>query len=429
MILVGLIGAAGALLVAILLQTSASKVRLTRAVLWSSFVASGFITSPSTLADQDQASTVGLTQVLTVLLPGALLLLAVLFGSPAASRSIGWPEAALVGFLAIAVMSTAWSVNAHDTILKTAPLIVQSATILYLVRQYERYDQLVDGLATFAHVLLGTVLLGRILAPGLAVSGGEYGRLAGIYPHIHPNMVGLVAVVALIAIVTRRGPQWINQSILRQAALFVAWVWVLLEARTRAALLVGVLALAIAFGREVFRRRGVAMTVLFAIGAAILFVELRSRDIVAFLERGQSAAQFATLSGRSELWSRALDLWRTRQIEGFGYYSGHRHALQPLFSGADQSNIDSMWIETLVNLGLIGTAALGVLVMAGSIRAIRASDAYAVKSFTLSALFLLVAATFFNPSLQTTTLAAALLGPLLLGIPDVHHDRANQQTR
>ena len=84
--------------------------------------------------------------------------------------------------------------------------------------------------------------------------------------------------------------------------------------------------------------------VLLSLGAA----PLASGPVRSLLERGQSAQSIATLSGRIDNWHQQLEVSAGSRIGGLGYYAGHRFS-----NKVNLSTLDSAYLETLVDLGLV----------------------------------------------------------------------------
>jgi len=172
------------------------------------------------------------------------------------------------------------------------------------------------------------------------------------------------------------------------------------------------------------RARGGRQVVLLAawcLGIACLVV-LATRGagtITSFLARGQDATTLVTLTGRTDIWAQALSLVPQSPWLGHGYYAGHRIAASALpGTDAELSNLDNMWVETLVDTGAIGAGLLLAICIAVLIRCWSVSRA--THGMALRAIFaFFIVASFVNPSIQTVGYGAALftLVFLLAGNP------------
>ena len=221
-------------------------------------------------------------------------------------------------------------------------------------------------------VVVGTVILGLLMVPGHALSGG---RLQGVLWDIPATEVGHYgAVVAgLVAVF------WFGGMVSGRVALLVALggVALILLSHTRTALF-GMLAGLLVAGLSLIVVRARARR-FFA--AAVIIVSIGVMTVAgvatAWLARGQNAAELASLTGRTDFWHLVLTMPRTRfeEIFGFGLSNGT----------VDGLPIDSNWLVAYLEQGIFGVIVCAVM-----------------------ALFLLVAA-FFQPSGTRRALALFLI--------------------
>jgi hypothetical protein len=220
--------------------------------------------------------------------------------------------------------------------------------------------------------VLGTVILGLLVLPGHALSGG---RLQGILWDIPATEVGHYGalVVGLVVVF------WFSGMVSGWVALLVApaGIVLIILSHTRTALLAMVAALLVA-GLSLIVVKARARR--FFAGAAIvgsIGVMTLAGVATAWLARGQNAAELASLTGRTDFWHLVLTLPRTRfeEIFGFGLSNGT----------VDGLPIDSNWLVAYLEQGLFGVIVCAVM-----------------------ALFLLVAA-FFQPSGTRRAIALFLI--------------------
>jgi O-antigen ligase len=107
----------------------------------------------------------------------------------------------------------------------------------------------------------------------------------------------------------------------------------------------------------------------------VILVVIGNTEISSYLYRQQSKSVFSTLTGRTNEWSEADTLWKTAPIFGLGYYSGHREGLveESLLQPGQgvPSNLDETWLETLVDVGVVGCVLLAGFALAGMTRLMR----------------------------------------------------------
>jgi O-antigen ligase len=338
-----------------------------------------------------------------------------LLGRPAPLRPTA-TELWLGGFLGVAAASTVWSVAPGISLLKALQLAVAYALVLLWVRLLPGRD-LVARLAPLVHaVLLGT-LAGLVIAPGSAVvpipGGDPTPRLRGIVPVIAPDLLGFMAVIGLLYLLARVGPAW-TLRVGTRVALIAAYATILLLTRARVSLVLLAIGLIVLVVQDRRRRGGLAFFLPVAGVAAVCVLSLYSADITAFVGRGESAQALSTLTGRTITWQQAEHAWAARPWTGYGFYAGHR--LGPLAS-LDAQNLDSMWVETLLDVGIIGAVPLAAVVIAGGAglaarRAPTASGRLAVAIFAVG-----FVSSFVNPSLQQANYPMIVFAVAMLARP------------
>ncbi len=403
-----------------LLAVLSRKLEVSRAALWLALVAPFLFTVMRTREEVESISVssgLALHDLGRFGLPLALLMVGIA-SHPPLKRGLDRVEVLGLAFVGVAIASFLWSERPLLTLAKASALAVQYLAVIALTRRYRSIQGGLNGLGSFIALVLLSVPVGVLVAPGRAfdVTGGGTERLRGVFVAIHPNMLGLIAAVGLVCLLTRFGPQWASGPLAR-SALAALYVGEMLLARTRLALVVAVVGLALALLVERRGRRpdvvGVGLVGI-AVGAVVmLFV---NAPLTEFMYRGQTADQVATLTGRTEQWSLAIEVVPDQLWYGHGFYTGQRLAVPSVYAGANSSNLDNMWIEVLVDLGVLGAAALGAFLFVGLRRAWRVGDTEqpSVRACLIGSIAPLLLATTFNPSLQTVTFAGVILLYLVL---------------
>jgi len=198
--------------------------------------------------------------------------------------------------------------------------------------------------------ILGSVVLGLLVAPGVALTEN---RLNGIIWPIPPTQVGHYAAVAAgLTIVL-----WLSGLLRRRVALIsvLVAVPVLLLTHTRTAL-VALLAGVLIAGLSLFTaRRRVRKS--FAIGFAVFSLgALTLSSVVAtWLARGQDSEDLTALTGRRLVWDGILAQPRTAFETLFGFGLSNKS-----FNGLP---IDSNWLGTYYDVGLAGVAITVMIVL------------------------------------------------------------------
>jgi hypothetical protein len=190
-------------------------------------------------------------------------------------------------------------------------------------------------------VIVGSVVVGFLIAPGMAMPEG---RLVGMIWPIPPTQTGHYAAMAA----GLTGVLWMAGLLKRGVALtsVLVAIPVLLLTHTRTAL-VALLAGSLIAGLSLFTARSrVRKSFAIAIGVFSIGALTAGSLVTTWLARGQDEDQVAALTGRRFVWDAILaqprTLWET--LFGFGLSN----------KSFDGLPIDSNWLGTYYDVGLLG---------------------------------------------------------------------------
>jgi O-antigen ligase len=348
--------------------------------------------------------------VIQGMVPVACVAVALLLVRPTSLRPSATELWAAV-FLTAAAVSTLWSVSPQITLLKAMQLAIAYLLVLLWVRLSPGRD-LVARLGLLVHAVLLAVVAGLILSPGSAVvpiAGADpTPRLRGIFPVIAPDLLGFMAVIGLLYLASKVGPSWTLRLGVR-VGLAATYVLVLLLTRARISLALLVIALLVLMVQDARRRTRLGLLLPLIGLAALCVLSLYAGRITTFVSRGESSQALSTLTGRTVTWHQAEQAWAQRPLTGYGFYAGHRLGI---VSSIEAQNLDSMWIETLLDVGLIGTVPLAGLLIAGAFAVGRRrapSRQLAVAIYATA-----LASSFVNPSLQEPNYTMVVFATVLL---------------
>ncbi len=348
----------------------------------------------------------------------AFVAIVCLFLVVAICRIRWWPangiEWLLVAFVGWAVLSSLWSTDSLASLLKAGQLLVALLLIGVLVRSMPpNQDGALRHLVSAIAVLAFAVLAGAIIAPGTAfvptTSTGGGVQLAGVFPSIHPDILGLLLCYGVVAAVAGVWPQWCSK---RSTRVFLGCVFLaeLLLSRSRASLslvLVGVVVLAFV---DRTRRLKLLIVLIAFVLLSLGTAPLASGPVSSFLKRGQSAQNINTLSGRTDNWHQELAASAGSRIGGLGYYAGHRFSNE-----VGLSNLDSAYVETIVDLGLVGLGLLVLALLAGLQRVVRGTrsttQALRLAMYTIGVISALVTPSLQAPGIPMAVLAFVMMMP------------------
>lgn len=253
--------------------------------------------------------------------------------------------------------------------------------------------------------ILGSVVLGILVAPGTALSV----RLSGVLWGIPPTQVAhYTAVTAGLVVVL-----WLCGRIQGRITLLILAVTLpmLLLTRTRTAL-TGMVAGILVAGLSLIVARA-RVRRLFAIGGAVaaLAIVTLSGFITTYLARGEGTQQITELTGRTKVWGPLLALPRDRFQEIFGFGLSNSS-----FNGLP---IDSNWLSSYQEQGLLGVA-VGISILLFLLVAAYFQPRGVHRALALFLVIYCVVASFTEdgftqttPYLLELTLAASLLAPQL----------------
>lgn len=193
-------------------------------------------------------------------------------------------------------------------------------------------------------VVLGSVLLGLLIAPGRAMAEG---RLSGEFWPITPVQVSDFAAVALglMVVLWFCGEMPRKPATLGGVAITVA-ILLLTHTRTEVVALVAGIGVA---GLRMFASEA-RVRKLFGYVAVVvcLAVTAFSGVLTTWLARGQSTRDLTGLTGRTTVWTDVLNAPRDRFQVLFGYGLSNKS-----YNGLP---IDSNWLAGYFDLGLVGVA-------------------------------------------------------------------------
>lgn len=273
-------------------------------------------------------------------------------------------------YILLAAASALYSPEPMQSLWKAFELLV---ILVFALGLYERHlaqpEQIVgttNALQYIAFSLCLMSLVGGGLAPEIAwrdfgFDGVGMRSMSGVAPMINPNMLGqiggMVALVGLARLLilkcSRRKGDWL---------VFVVGILTLFLAYSRTSLIAFSLLLILLL--FLVRRYDL---LLFSLPVFLLLAVFFQSVVLEYLARGQSVEHFTSLSGRTLMWEAALDAWSRNPLLGHGFFVGHKYV--ELGSDKFLATTDNAYVETLVNLGVVGF----LLIVAFAVGALRLS--------------------------------------------------------
>lgn len=338
----------------------------------------------------------------------------------------GAAEYGLFGFIGVALLSAAWTeFSPLSVLLKATQLLFMYLCVAKVAATYEDFAATLRGALNVIHLILVGTLVQYLIVPSITYSSSDpaadpVARLHSTIPAISSNILGVAIGAGLLSLLMRVGPSWVMGVFVRWPLILIYGVMLLgTRSRTITAAVALVFFVSCLYA---IRRSWVALAgAFFALAAGIaavafLWDQQTQATVVEFFTRGQNADGLTTLTGRTVIWSEAIRYWHEHTWLGGGYYTGHRLALayfNPLFRG--YSNIDSTWIESLVDVGLIGAALLTAFALRGTWQLLRVQTDKYSRVMAISLWTAIVVVSFINPGLQSATITAILGGAMVFG--------------
>lgn len=197
---------------------------------------------------------------------------------------------------------------------------------------------------------LGATVLGLVLAPGRALSGG---RLAGTIWPTPPTQVADFAAATLGLVVVFWLGGMVRGRVTLAVVALVGAVLLLTHSRTELiAMMAGIIVAGLSlFSAKARVRKFFAAASVAASGAVVLFSGL----LTSWLARGQEGRQLADLTGRTAVWSAVIKMPRDifHAIFGFGFSNDSFNGLP----------IDSSWLASYYDFGFFGVAVCAAMVL------------------------------------------------------------------
>lgn len=258
--------------------------------------------------------------------------------------------------LVVSIVSSATLQSGVGALVRCARLAVLIATLWLLTRWWNDSLDFVRHHLRAVGAVLGSVVLGIVVAPGLAIPAIHDGRVTGVVWPLTPTQIGdYAAVVAGLTLVL-----WLARSASRWSVVGIALpaIILLLMSHTRTAtigLVAGVTVAGLTLAlTNAHARRSLAGTAL----AAGLIIAAFPAALMGWFRRGQGEDALEELTGRQRVWDALLAAERTPTEQLFGVGLTDKS-----FVGLP---IDSTWLTVYHEQGLVGVVIL-VMFLAGLI--------------------------------------------------------------
>jgi O-antigen ligase len=393
-----------------------------RLVLWTGLLLPFVYTTAKNASDLSGGGSVGTMEIVRGGGPALLWGLSILL-APTVRRGWGAVEVLLAVYGVVVLVSYLDPLNPSPqaSLLKSLTLVSAFVLMIRLVRLYRSPSEVVVALTGFVHVVLlsGLIQIALLRSTVYQVGAGsidDLPRLNLVVPSVSANPLAMLGVLGILSCAVGVAPRWLPFNGVVRNALMLVYAYEIFLTRTRSALAVGLVIIVVSLVVRARRHPlSSVVTGIVAVTAAFFLTPSLLPQLHAFLERGQTAHGLDTLSGRTVIWEAAHQVWLQHPWMGLGYYSGHRLGIPGLQES--QSNIDNTWLETLVDVGIVGTVPLALFVLGGFWRLLRSRALQGdVRLWAVGASVYVVAISFVNPTVQQPGPGCVVLGMLILAM-------------
>ena len=263
--------------------------------------------------------------------------------------------APLAGYAIAGILSSFWSGYPLWTFYKSSEYLVDLcllAAILCSIKTTIEFKALFDWTWLILTLYAGWVWIGAAIWTEEAVRHdvGLIGiQIHGVFPAVTANSLGelgaIIGAVAFSRLLLREERQIFYFTVL----LFSVATIIFAQSRSP---LTGFL-LSIPIMLFVAKRIGV-FALICLIGSGVVLLTSGVETFLEFFNRGQREEEFASLSGRVDMWEVAWELIQKRPMFGYGAYAGSRFTGVTNTMASVTSSALNTWLEVITGLGLLG---------------------------------------------------------------------------
>ncbi len=284
-------------------------------------------------------------------------------------------EIALFAYGSIALASVGWSVSPAITAVRASQQMLLLATVYVAVRVIEPRELF----RSFGYQLLGYVIVCASLATIFPMfNGTRIGYLAEAHRFswfaVHPVSAATEAGMALVFVTALAlfGSGWTTRLYNVPFWIYAsALTLIILATRTRTAMFSTLAATSVLYLVRYKTNPSAWIAGTLLLVAALLFATVAPQlghSVQSYVLRGQDAGQFASLTGRTDLWRESLRMFASRPLLGYGFVASRVLLLQ-VFAWAGEAH--NALVESLLDVGLIGAIALFLPFLAGLIGSLK----------------------------------------------------------
>ena len=259
----------------------------------------------------------------------------------------------------IGIASSIYSVFPTLSLYKACEIIVDVSMIAFFLSRYPSRTDMkrwIDFTWFMVALLITIIWVEAILFPNRAFRPTRLTtiigfQLQGVMPYIHPNWVGVLAAILIIASLSRTlNARKQNARTVYIISLSVGVITLVL-AQTRTSLFGVIIAvMAMLLLNKRIRLLGFVALLLILI---IIFSDLPSL-LLKYVIRGQTWELFFSFTGRMHWWRFGWEAFCESPIYGYGFGAGVRYVVFSSMGNFATATMHNSWLEVLVNVGILG---------------------------------------------------------------------------
>ncbi len=255
--------------------------------------------------------------------------------------------------LVVSVLASADLESGLGALFRCARLAMFVATLWLLTRWWDSGLTFVRHHIRVLAVVLLSVAIGLVIAPGLAMPETYSGRLVGaVWPLTAPQVGQYAAIAAGLTIVLWLASRTDGWSVWVIAAPAIG---LLILSHTRTATIGLIVALAVALMSLVLTTRRARRVFGWAAIGGIFVTVMLASAVQAWFQRGQSTENLSSLTGRAKVWDALLDAPRS--------ISEHLFGVGLTDKSFDGLPIDSSWLTVYHEQGYVGIVLVAAMML------------------------------------------------------------------
>jgi O-antigen ligase len=268
-----------------------------------------------------------------------------------------------LAFGALYLTSTLWSVQRLETLGKATEILLATLCFLQVCRSPNALQR-VDALRQIILLTISLIALITVVGYLLRINAfiylrpGLFTRTTAQSPFLSGNGLGYVSSALFLVVFAEWHARRIRSAPAAHQMIFALALFSVASSRTSFAILIASVLLVIS-------RKFKVLAVCLATTLFVVIAVFRDRMLV-FVQGQEASSDFATLSGRTVVWTAAMRQWHEHPWLGVGGGAGGKQVIKHIgrYSLEALSSLHNGFMEILTGLGAVGiTFSVFILVL------------------------------------------------------------------